>query len=77
MAARIDRDTFRSYLALAHAEASSALGRMMEGITVAADFPSIQDGSMRGAIKHLEAAAQTLREALARLDDPKEGGGDG
>ena len=69
----ITRDTFRRYVALAHAEAANAQRLMMEGLTTAAGFPVVEDGNMRSAIVRLEKAAQTLREGLARVEDQQEG----
>ena len=73
MPTTITRDTFRRYVAQAHAEAANAQRLMMEGLTTAAGFPVVEDGNMRSAIVRLEKAAQTLREGLARVVDQQEG----
>ena len=73
MTNHITRETFRGYVAQAHAEAANAQRLMMEGLTTAAGFPTIEDGNMRSAIVRLEKAAQTLREGLARVVDQQEG----
>ena len=70
----ITRDTFRRYVALAHAEAANAQRLMIEGLTTCAGFPAVEDGNIRSAIKRLETAAQTLSERRARGEDPEEGG---
>ena len=69
----ITRETFRRYVALAHAEASNAQRLMIEGMTTCAGFPVVEDGNIRSAITRLEIAAQTLREGLARIVDQQEG----
>ena len=73
MPTTITRDTFRRYVALAHAEAANAQRLMMEGLTTAAGFPAVEDSNMRSAIVRLEKAAQTLRVGLARVEDPEAG----
>ena len=73
MTTHITRETFRRYVALAHAEAANAQRLMIEGLTTCAGFPAVEDGNIRSAIKRLEIAAQTLREGLARVVDQQEG----
>ena len=73
MTNHITRDTFRRYVAQAHAEAANAQRLMMEGLTTCAGYPVVEDGNMRSAIVRLEKAAQTLREGLARVVDQQEG----
>lgn len=69
MPSTITRKSFRTRIALAHKEAGQAQNLMLKGITATVGFPSIEDRYMTHAISRLEAAAQMIREALARVED--------
>ena len=70
----INRDTFRRYVALAHAEAANAQRMMIEGITATDGYPQIENRIIADAVTQLEKAAHMLRSALARVEDQQEGG---
>lgn len=59
-------EVFMTRVTLAFAETTSAQKWIMEATALHADHPRLQAGNIRAAIRQLEIAQHTLREALAR-----------
>ena len=60
-----EQAVFMNRVALAFAETTTAQKWLMEATALHAEHPRLQAGNIRAAIRQLEIAQQTLREALA------------